>query len=245
MSEKKNVIGTAVLSAALVLGAGVPLAYFALPKLMAAGGSSRSEIPSVILELKSETIKEIQSAAAKTQEEMRIQLAESEKRQTAALAELRQVVEGVRAQQEQVAADLKAEAGGRNESVPGKRHDTFNQTILFPLGKIEGPTITSQIEMIISNVRERAAGKNCIANVLGFSDTLGGDIANLKLSQERAAYVASQLKPAGITIGEIKGWGERWLDVHTPDATKNDRNRRVVIELDCAGGGAKGPVTSS
>lgn len=244
MSDKKSIVGTAVLSAALVLGVGAPLAYFALPKIVEKIGPTKSEIPSVVLELKAETIKEIQTSSAKTQAEMRTQLAESEKRQAAAMAELRQIIEGVKTQQEKIAASLEAENQGDMAGIPGKRHDTFNQTIHFPLGKVKGPVITSQINMVIANVRERAAGRNCVANVLGFSDTLGGDMANLKLSQERAAYVASQLKPAGVKIGEIKGWGERWLEVHTPDATKNDKNRRVVIELDCQGGAKHGMPSS-
>ena len=58
-------------------------------------------------------------------------------------------------------------------------------------------------------------------------------MANLKLSEDRASYVAEELKSNGINLDKVKGWGERWLNVHTPDATKNDKNRRVVIELDC------------
>ncbi len=244
MSDKKSIVGTAVLSAALVLGVGAPLAYFALPKVVEKIGHAQSEIPSVVMDLKVETIREIQTSATKTQAEIKTQLAESEKRQAAALAELRQVIEGVKTQQDKIAASLEAEGLRDMAAIPGKRHDTFNQTIHFPLGKVKGATITSQIAVVIANINERETNRNCHANVLGFSDTLGGDMANLKLSQERAAFVASELKAAGVKIGEIKGWGERWLDVHTPDATKNDKNRRVVIELDCARG-PKQPMPST
>jgi len=236
MSDKKSIVGTAVLSAVLVLGVGAPLAYFTLPKVVEKIGHTKSEIPSVVMDLKAATIREIQSSATKTQTEMRTQLAESEKREAAAMAELRQLIEGVKTEQEKLAASLESDSRNAMADIPGKRHDTFNQTIHFPLGKVEGATITSQIELVTANIKEREASRDCHANVLGFSDTLGGDMANLKLSQERAAFVASQLKASGVKIGEIKGWGERWLDVHTPDATKNDKNRRVVIELDCAPG---------
>ena len=68
---------------------------------------------------------------------------------------------------------------------------------------------------------------------MGFSDTLGGDKSNLALSLQRAEYVASMLRKAQFQVGDVTGWGERWLLIHTVDGIKNDKNRRVVIETAC------------
>jgi len=38
-----------------------------------------------------------------------------------------------------------------------------------------------------------------------------------------------------VTVSHVKGWGERRLKIHTLDATKNEINRRVVIEIWCEG----------
>ena len=39
---------------------------------------------------------------------------------------------------------------------------------------------------------------------------------------------------AGIAVAEVTGWGERWLNEHTLDGVKNEKNRRVVVEIICA-----------
>ena len=83
-------------------------------------------------------------------------------------------------------------------------------------------------------MKKHAGQAQCLANVLGFSDTLGNDDNNLKLSQKRADYVAGKLKAEGLAIGTVRGWGERRLKIHTLDGVDNEKNQRVVIEMNCA-----------
>lgn len=245
MSEKMKIIGTAALSALLVLGAGVPLVYYGLPKVIDRINQTNDGSSGATIKLNPEAIEKIQSATIRSKEELQLQFSESESRQSAILAELQKIIEGVYARQEEIVTKLDTRTPKEEETVPGKRQDTLNQTIFFPLGKVSGRSIDSQIQATIPELRERARNQNCLADVLGFSDTLGGDMANLRLSLERATYVAKELKSSGIEIGNVKGWGERWLNVHTPDATKNDRNRRVVIELDCNEVDSQNPTPTS
>jgi outer membrane protein OmpA-like peptidoglycan-associated protein len=233
MSEKTKIFGTAALSALLVLAAGAPLLYYGLPTIIEKARDPSVGTSSTTIKLTPEIIEEIQTAANRSKEELQLNLSESEGRQSAILAELQKAVVGIHAQQEDIVAKLEKLSTQEQETVPGKRQDTYNQTIFFPMGKVSGPTIDSQIQAAILELRDRIDDQNCSANVLGFSDTLGGDMANLKLSEDRASYVAEELKSNGINLDKVKGWGERWLNVHTPDATKNDKNRRVVIELGC------------
>jgi len=112
-------------------------------------------------------------------------------------------------------------------------------TVYFPLGAISGSVIDEQIAKLLAPVRDRlaeaAAKDTCRIDVSGFSDTLGNDNANLKLSQDRADYVAAKLRTEGLTVSHVKGWGERRLKIHTLDATKNELNRRVEVETWCEG----------
>jgi outer membrane protein OmpA-like peptidoglycan-associated protein len=118
---------------------------------------------------------------------------------------------------------------------PGSREDTLNQTVYFPLGTVDGPVIDQQIATMTPNITNYSKSEKCHSNVMGFSDTLGGDKSNLKLSEKRAQHVATLLRQNQISVGDVKGWGERWLKVHTVDGIKNEKNRRVVIETVCDG----------
>ncbi|MBT6094550.1 MAG: OmpA family protein [Rhodospirillaceae bacterium] len=108
------------------------------------------------------------------------------------------------------------------------------KTIYFGLGVARGPKINAQVVKVVPGLKERAGEPGCRANVSGFSDTLGNDESNLRLSQKRADYVAARLKASGLAIGAVRGWGERRLEVHTLDGADNENNRRVVIEMKCA-----------
>jgi len=162
-----------------------------------------------------------------------------------AIGALKQVVETVRAEQAGIVERLAALQDKPAAPVvvasppaPGSGLRTTH-TVYFPLGAVAAPVIDEQVAKLLAPVRDRlaeAASKDaCRIDVSGFSDTLGNDNANLKLSQERAEYVAGKLRAEGLTVSHVKGWGERRLKIHTLDATKNELNRRVVVETWCAG----------
>lgn len=150
----------------------------------------------------------------------------------------RQVFEALNRPSEAVTAEASMPA-------PGSREDTLNLTVYFPLGTISGPKIDQQVAALVPAINAYARSGACQSNVMGFSDTLGGDRSNLALSRKRAAHVALLLRKHDIAIGGVKGWGERWLKVHTVDGVKNGQNRRVVIETECEGKAAadKGAVS--
>lgn len=237
MTATKSIIATSVLSAVIVLGVAVPLSYLGFQKLEPLLGQQNSEVPSVFIELKAEVIKEIQTANDKSREALHTQLVEQDAAQKVVLAELKNTIEQVKAQQGQLVAGLKKMESMKMETetlvVPGSRPDAFNQTVWFPLGATKGGTISDQLRAIVTKSHEHARQRDCSVNVLGFSDTLGNDASNLKLSQKRAEYIAAKLKSAGLKVGTVKGWGERWLKVHTVDGVKNEENRRVVVEMTC------------
>ncbi len=249
MTATKSIVATSVLSAVIVLGVALPLSYLGFKKLEPLLGQQNSEVPSVFIELKAEVIKEIQTANDKSREAIRTQLVEQDAAQKTALAELKKTIEQVKGQQDQLVTGLEkmksVKAENVSQAVPGSRPDAFNQTIWFPLGAIKGGSISDQIRAVIAKSREHAQQRKCRINVLGFSDTLGNDASNLELSQKRAEYIAAKLKSAGLNIGAVKGWGERWLKVHTVDGVKNEENRRVVVEMTCGTETAKKVMPTS
>ncbi len=80
--------------------------------------------------------------------------------------------------------------------------------------------------------------KGCAIAVAGHTDTLGDPENNVELSRERANEVAMKLKAAlagkDIPISQT-AWGERKLQVWTPDQTTKKANRRVDIIVTCKG----------
>jgi len=249
MTVTKSIVATSVLSAVIVLGVAVPLSYLGYQKLEPPLSQQKSEVPSVFIELKAEVIKEIQTATDKSREALQTQLMEQNAAQKAALVEFTKTIEQVKAQQDQLVAGVEKieseNAGKARSSIPGARADAFNQTVWFPLGAIKGGSIEAQLRAVVAKSLEYAQQGNCRANALGSSDTLGNDASNLKLSQKRAEHIAAKLKSAGLNIGTVKGWGERWLKVHTVDGVKNEENRRVVVEMACETGMTKKAMPTS
>lgn len=78
-----------------------------------------------------------------------------------------------------------------------------------------------------------AARRSADTSVVGHTDTVGSNEANLRLSQERAAIIAKQLTDAGVdpAILEISSHGERNLLISTADEVSEPRNRRVEITV--------------
>lgn len=235
MDAKKVIIATSITSAAIVLMVAAPLGYLGFQQLDQKIAGQQQEIKSVVIELKSEALSEIKSVSDQVSKELKSAGGGSDTAMlTSEVATLRQTVEDLKIEQQKLTKLITPMASMPAPVVaPGSREDRLNQTVYFPLGKIKGPTITQQVIAIIPQIAEYSKVGACKSNVLGFSDTLGGDKANLALSEERARHVASLLREKSIPVGNVKGWGERWLVVHTVDGVKNEKNRRVVIETHC------------
>lgn len=246
MSSRKVIFGTSLLSAAIVLGVAVPLSYLGLQSIDKKMQAQQAAVKSVVLDLKVEALKEIKAAGEKTGMADSKARAEATQAMTAEIASLSQSIRDLRETQQSLAAKIEQGASVNAASAaqvqPGTREDALNQTIYFPLGKIEGPEIDTQITKMLPKIAAYSKGRACEANVLGFSDTLGGDKSNLELSQRRAVHVAALLKAKKINVNNVKGWGERWLNEHTVDGVKNKMNRRVVVETLCHGNMSQKPA---
>lgn len=244
MDARKIVVATSAFSAALVLGVVVPLGYLGLQKLDQKLVERQSEIKSVIIDLKTQTLKEIRTVTEQAAKGLATNGTQTDPAIIASLETLKTSIGELRDGQQQLFEQMKRPAKtvaavapppAPAMPPPGSRDDTLNQTVYFPLGKITGPMINQQIALIIPKITDYSKAGKCLSNVMGFSDTLGGDKGNLELSQKRAIHVASLLGASKFPVGEVKGWGERWLKVHTVDGIKNEQNRRVVIETVCEG----------
>lgn len=245
MDAKKMVIATSVTSAIIVLAVAAPLGYFGLKQLDQKIAMQQAEIKSVVIDLKAEALSEIKTVSEQVSKDLKSRNGSDGVSVSAEISALTARLEELQTEQKKLTnlvTPLAMESANKSAMVaPGSREDRLNQTVYFPLGKIQGPMIDKQIAAIIPKIADYSKSTGCKSNVLGFSDTLGGDKANLALSEKRAQHVASLLRKKEIPIGNVKGWGERWLDVHTVDGVKNEKNRRVVIETHCE---AKSAVTS-
>lgn len=257
MSPRNTIFATSVLSAVLVLGVAAPAAYFGFELLEQRLEAGQIDLKSVVIELKSDALAEIKSVAAATASEAAAKQGDTENgpassevsAQLAALTvgmtALQKSVSELQTEQKNLAELMKLRTEGLITAAtvaatpapplvrPGAREDTLNQTLYFSLGVYKGAKTDEKIAALIPKILEYSASGKCASNVMGFSDTLGGDKANLELSLKRAEHVASLLGAKQIPVGTVQGWGERWLDIHTVDGVKNDKNRRVVIETVC------------
>ncbi|NQW00036.1 MAG: OmpA family protein [Rhodospirillales bacterium] len=246
MDAGKTVIATSLLSAVIVLGAAVPLAYYGYLHVDQRITAGQADVSRVVVELKTEALREIklasEGAAGKTPASVQVPPTVSAALTTLSdgVTALQKDIGDLRREQQEIAELMKLRTEGLTAasmaspvSRPGAREDTLNQTIHFALGRFAGPETTGQVAALIPKIREYSASGLCKSNVLGFSDTLGGDKSNLELSLKRAEHVATLLRAAKVPVGQVQGWGERWLHIHTVDGVKNDQNRRVVVETHC------------
>jgi len=81
---------------------------------------------------------------------------------------------------------------------------------------------------VLQRLRARTALDLTVA---GHTDTIGSTRLNEALALRRAQTIAQRLRASGLQGTEIviEGFGERLLDVPTPDGVREARNRRVVI----------------
>jgi outer membrane protein OmpA-like peptidoglycan-associated protein len=116
------------------------------------------------------------------------------------------------------------------------------ETPMAPLGfdfkRLGAADDKVQSGAIVAKVQELLKGRSkCAISVAGYADTVGSDEFNLDLSKRRAHNVAERLRAAlgeSVQIAET-GWGDRRLQVWTPDNTPKPENRRVDIAVRCDG----------
>ena len=103
----------------------------------------------------------------------------------------------------------------------------------FTLYFKEGTTdLTADSEPELQKLMAEIARRQGVeVQVTGHTDTLGSDVDNDALSLARAQQVRDMLVHRGLDLSTTRavGRGERELLVPTPDATREDRNRRVEV----------------
>lgn len=251
-NERSGSVARTVVVVVVALGVVLGAGYFGLMELQKEIRLQQSQTRGVIIELKTAALDEVRSGGAKTVDEIKKlggAIATAPKGAgappagaavAAPLAAMKATIDEVQAGQKAILQRLdglrekRPMAAAAPEPAPGTHPNRLNRTVHFPLGAFQGAEVDAQLAAILPEMKAYANGRLCMVNVLGFSDTLGNDAANLTLSQERADHVAARLEAQGVEVTNVKGWGERWLEVHTLDGVKNDSNRRVVIEMDCA-----------
>lgn len=89
---------------------------------------------------------------------------------------------------------------------------------------------TQLVPTILAVVKKRSDPE---VAVVGHTDTMGPERANVELGMKRAAFVGKLLVAAGLSasIIELVSHGEAALLVRTPDETPEPRNRRVEITV--------------
>lgn len=242
MAEKSasSGIGKSILSAVIVAAILLPAGYVALDFMRKDIQAHQTETRSVVMDIQSATAAEIRAGAEKTAEAIKHAGGGggANEQLTADMAALKQATEQILAEQKTISENLTkvlkaekeiAKAGPKEEGPPAD----FEETVYFDIGKASGSRVDTQIAKILPAMKKILAGGACRTHVIGFADTLGGDLSNLKLSRTRADYVAQRLRKSGIDVYSVEAWGERRLKVHTYDGVKNENNRRADIEMHC------------
>jgi outer membrane protein OmpA-like peptidoglycan-associated protein len=250
-----NPIVASLLVALIVTGGILSGGYFGFEKIQGMLKPEYTGAQSVIIELKDTAVSEIRAVKSQAIDEIKKLNAEivanineaspagASTMNTAVLQELKQAVETIQSKQETIAEHLAQLNHRPTEAavaappppmpMPKASKATLTHTVYFPRGRATGPMIDSQVAKHVPELKELAARQQCQTSISGFSDTLGNDNSNLKLSQKRADYVAARLKAAGLSVSNVRGWGERRLKIHTLDGADNENNRRVLIEMRC------------
>ncbi|MES1205808.1 MAG: OmpA family protein, partial [Pseudomonadota bacterium] len=119
--------------------------------------------------------------------------------------------------------------------------------VVFPTDSAEIlPTERPKLEAVLQKIndvlkkRQDAFGRVMLF-VGGYTDTVGGDAHNFKLSEARAQSIARWFKGHGLRIPiAYAGFGETTLAVKTADNVDEPKNRRTVYTLSVEEPGMKG-----
>lgn len=93
-------------------------------------------------------------------------------------------------------------------------------------------TLAAHSEAAVQRVLEAVHRRDYpVVTVIGHTDTLGQEAANVRVGLRRAQAIADLLSARGLETMELRveSHGERNLLVATPDATAEPRNRRVEV----------------
>jgi len=146
------------------------------------------------------------------------QLAQSEARAARALESLNKI------------AQVKEEARGMVITLSGQ--------VLFVTGKSELlPAARDQLDQVATALKDQGEVKPMV--VEGYTDAVGSDATNLKLSKDRAESVRAYLVSKGVPSEKItsvgKGEANPVASNDTPEGRANNRRVEIVV----AGGGAR------
>ncbi len=119
-----------------------------------------------------------------------------------------------------------------NAEAPKPTVTFANFTVYFDFDK---STLTPQTQAILidaANAADDMAAKSI--TVSGYTDRSGSEAYNMRLSQRRAEAVAKELTNligAQAPAMTLEAFGESQNNVVTPDGVKEEKNRRVKIEI--------------
>ncbi len=239
MENGKVIFATSFISAVLVLGAMVPLGYLGLQDLTKRMHAGHAEVQKVVIELKAEALAGIKTATGQAAGGMLEDGVQPTGAVNETLQRLETGVQSLHSNQQELIREIRQQRGPVAAAIPAptmtmeQEGNILEQTVYFPMGKIAGPLVAEQMKGITAMIAEHSGAHACVSNVSGYTDALGGDKSNLELSQKRAEHIAVLLRNRQIPVGDVMGWGERRLKIHTVDAVQHEKNRRVVISTVC------------
>ncbi|WP_080441390.1 OmpA family protein [Burkholderia ubonensis] len=110
-------------------------------------------------------------------------------------------------------------------------HVNLSGDAYFATGKSTlRPNARESLDKLLSDLGDRPVSR---VSVTGYTDSVGSDASNLRLSQRRAEAVASYLRDHGLKAGSFVAIGRGRADPVATNATPEGRasNRRVEISL--------------
>jgi len=123
--------------------------------------------------------------------------------------------------------EVQAHFGAALGALPPPRQ-TF--VLYFQTGTVLAEASRADWQALVALLQARAAVE---VTVVGYTDRVGSEADNDRLSLARAQEVLTLLEQEGVTLGLVRavGRGERGLLVDTADEQVEPRNRRVEIEV--------------
>jgi len=125
---------------------------------------------------------------------------------------------------------------------------TLSGQVLFVTGKAELlPAAQDQLDQVAKAIKDQGEIKPMV--VEGYTDSVGSDTTNLKLSKDRADAVRNYLISKGVPADKItsvgKGKANPVASNDTPDGRANNRRVEIVIGNGNSGGSSSNPSGSS
>jgi phosphate transport system substrate-binding protein len=87
---------------------------------------------------------------------------------------------------------------------------------------------TRDVDRLVTFLGNHRSGKLLL---LGFSDAVGSDASNVRLSRERAEAVSRELAARGVRASAIDGFGSELPLASNDDPLGREKNRRVEVWL--------------